>query len=314
VTRVALVGCGRWGRFIARDLRALGCEVVAVARSDESRARAVAAGVCSIVARLDALPAVDAAVVATPVSTHARIVVALLDRHIPIFVEKPLTSDERTARSLLERARDRVFGMDKWRYHPGIRVLADLASARALGRVLGLRTLRMGWLDRAYDVDAAFHLMPHDLAICLEVLGFLPEPRAAVAEVAGGHAMGYVATLGADPFAVIEVSERRRRHFREVRLFCEEGTATLTDAYATSIVLSRHADVGPPPPVKTVPVSGEMPLLAELAAFVAHVQGEGPPPRSGLDDAVAIVAHIARIRALAGMEPVREPWPDEPER
>jgi Trk K+ transport system NAD-binding subunit len=34
---VGLVGCGRWGRHILRDLVALGCEVHVVARSEESR-------------------------------------------------------------------------------------------------------------------------------------------------------------------------------------------------------------------------------------------------------------------------------------
>ena len=38
--RVALVGCGRWGRHILRDLIALGCEVPVVARSEASVERA----------------------------------------------------------------------------------------------------------------------------------------------------------------------------------------------------------------------------------------------------------------------------------
>ena len=37
---VGLVGCGRWGRHILRDLVSLGCEVPVVARSDASVARA----------------------------------------------------------------------------------------------------------------------------------------------------------------------------------------------------------------------------------------------------------------------------------
>jgi D-arabinose 1-dehydrogenase-like Zn-dependent alcohol dehydrogenase len=67
--RVALVGCGRWGGHILRDLLAIGCDVPVVARSDESRERARGHGATEIVAHLGELPPVDAAVVATPTTT-----------------------------------------------------------------------------------------------------------------------------------------------------------------------------------------------------------------------------------------------------
>jgi len=58
--RVGLVGCGRWGRLILRDLKALGCWVVVAARSPASIANAQAAGADAVVADIDELPPVDA--------------------------------------------------------------------------------------------------------------------------------------------------------------------------------------------------------------------------------------------------------------
>lgn len=305
--RIALVGVGRWGRYAARDLRTLGCEVVAVARSEESIARARAVGAESIVGSISEIPEVDAAVVCTPTTNHAATIAELLPRGIPIYVEKPLTTDRENARALLGLASDRVFVMDKWRYHGGVAKLAEIARSGRIGEVRGLQSLRMGWRDRPSDVDAFFHLMVHDLAICLEILGHLPPPRAAVAEICGGEALGGVATLGTSPFAVLEVSERRRNHFREVRVFGSLGTATLTDAMSSEVRVSLHAGSDDRVDLERVPFENPMPLFAELAAFVAFVRGGAPPPKSSLADALAIVEHIVAIRELAGLAPSHEP-------
>lgn len=304
--RVGVVGVGHWGRHVARDLCTLGCRVIAVARSAESIERARIVGVDRVVSTVDALPEIDAAVVCTPTTTHAATINLLLPRRIPIFTEKPLTADLDNAHALLAAAPERVFVMDKWRYHNGVRALAEIARDGRIGTIAGLQSLRMGWRERPSDVDAVFHLMTHDLSICLEVLGSLPAPRAAVAEVYEGEAMGVVATLGTSPYAVLEVSERRRQHFREVRLFGSLGTATLTDAMSREIRISRHAHGDTRTALELVPFEEEMPLFAELRAFVAYVRGEGPAPKSSLADAVAIVERLVQIRALAGLSPFHE--------
>ena len=47
--KIGLVGCGRWGKHILRDLVALGCDVTVVARSTVSRERASSGGATRIV-------------------------------------------------------------------------------------------------------------------------------------------------------------------------------------------------------------------------------------------------------------------------
>ena len=91
--RVALVGCGRWGALVLRDLRGLGCEVPVVARSEAS----VGAGDCGGAARScrpsTTLPPVDAVVVATTTSSHPEVLDQRSPLGVPVFVEKPLCSD-----------------------------------------------------------------------------------------------------------------------------------------------------------------------------------------------------------------------------
>jgi predicted dehydrogenase len=295
--RVGLAGCGRWGRLILRDLIALGCDVPVVARSEASRERALEGGAETIVADIASLGAVNGVVVATPTATHADVVAEALELGVPVFVEKPLTADVASARRLAAAAPDRLFVMDKWRYHPGVRELARIAQSGELGPVVGIHSRRVTLGHRYSDVNTVWIHAPHDLAIVLEVLGRVPEPRHAVSELVGGEIAGLTATLGESPWVVIEVSTLAPAPRRELRLVCERGVAQLDGGYAEEVVIARAGKIQEDA-VERRPVPGELPLLAELRAYVDYLQG-GPPPQSSAADAVAIVESVAGMIALA---------------
>jgi predicted dehydrogenase len=297
-SRVALLGCGRWGRHILRDLLSLGCEVPVVARSEESRERARAGGASEIVDDIAALGSVDGVVIATPTSTHAEVVGEALEFGVPVFVEKPLTNDVASARRLAEAAPDRLFVMDKWRYHPGVQELARIAQSGELGAPVGIHSRRVTLGHRYTDVDTVWIHAPHDLAIALEVLGEVPPPRSAVPELVGGELMGVTALCGTSPWLVVEVSTLAPGHRRELRLVCEDGVAQLDGAEAGAVVVARAGGIDADSVERRL-IAEEMPLLAELRAFVEHVQG-GPPPLSSAADAVVIVEAVAAMIELSG--------------
>jgi predicted dehydrogenase len=287
------VGCGSWGRYILRDLLSLGCSVSVVARSPESRARAE--GADTIVGSVAELPEVDAIVIATPTTTHATVIEQALERGVPVFVEKPLTNDVAAADRLAAAAGERLFVMDKWRYHPGVELLRDLARDGSLGAVRGLLTTRIGWGNPHDDVDAAWVLAPHDLSIALEILGELPGARAAVADLSGDDVQGLVGLLGERPWHRLEISVRWPERRREVQLVCEEGVALLADGYSEHVLVHRDGADEP----ERREIAAELPLLRELRAFIEHLQG-GLPPRSSAAEGALVVRRIAELRALAG--------------
>jgi predicted dehydrogenase len=300
--RVALAGCGRWGRHILRVLLTLGCDVPVVARSEASIERAREGGAAEIVADVGSLAAVDGVVVATPTSTHAEVVEEALGLGVPVFVEKPVTADVDSARRVAAIAPDRLFVMDKWRYHPGVLELARIAQSGELGPVVGIHARRVG-LGHAYsDVNAVWILAPHDLSIALEVLGQVPEPRHAVPEMVDGEIAGLTAVLGDSPWVVVEVSTLAPAHRRELRVVCEQGVAQLDGGYADHVVVGRAGKIGKDS-VEHRAIAGELPLLAELRTFVEHLRG-GPPPRSSAADAVTIVERVAAMIDLATAEGV----------
>lgn len=295
--RVAVVGSGRWGRLIVRDLVALGCSVVAVARSTESRARALESGADEIVEAPADLGEVDGIVVATPTNTHAEVLRIVLGAYrVPVFVEKPLTDDVDALPSLLERGGDRLFVMDKWRYHPGILAIGEMVRSAEFGAVMSMHTRRLSWGQSHDDVDAVWILAPHDLSIVLEVLGYLPPARAAVGGVGAKPDGWLVGLLGDAPKVAIHVSSLSSLRERRIEVEFESAVVALEDAYAEGLrILRRGTD-----DEEIRPIGTEMPLLTELTMFVEHLRG-GPPPKSSAYDAALIVRRLAELRSMAGI-------------
>jgi predicted dehydrogenase len=294
-TSIALVGCGRWGRNILRDLVALGCDVVVADTSGASRHHALQHGAIAVLDDARDLARISGIVVATPTTTHAAVIETLLPHGVPVFCEKPLTANGADAARLVHRAGDRLFVMDKWRYHPGVEMLRDVARSGEIGPAQGVETARHGWENPHTDVDAIWILAPHDLSIALEILGDLPPPDRADGARHDGAAVALSGVLGRSPWVKIDVSITQKAR-REVRLHCRDGVATLPDGYSDHVLIARHGGVS-----KRRPVSTELPLLRELRAFVAHVGG-GPPPRSRAADGALIVQRLEELRALAALD------------
>jgi predicted dehydrogenase len=235
--------------------------------------------------------------VSTQTATHAEVIEEALELGVPVFVEKPMTADVDSARRLAAAAPDRLFVMDKWRYHPGVRELARIAESGELGPVVGLHCRRVTLGHRYSDVNTVWIHAPHDLAVALDVLGELPEPRLAVPELVDGEIAGMTAVLGDSPWLVVEISTLAPGHRREMRLVCEQGVAQLDGGHAEHVIVA-HAPEIHEDAVERRSIAGELPLLAELRAFVEHLEG-GPPPRSSAADGVLIVERVAAMIDLA---------------
>jgi len=297
--RISLAGCGRWGRHILRDLFALGAEVAVADPNPEARQYAKAAGARKVAGTLREVGPCDGIVVATPASTHAAVIQQALRENVPVFVEKPMTSDAHTARQLAAKGLGRLFVMDKWRYHPGIEALGNLRKCGELGAALGMSIRQVGWGSPQKDVDIAWTLLPHSLSIVLEVLGDVPRVRQAFAEIVDGKIVGIDAVLGGAPWIVVEISERTPIKRREFSLHCQDGVAWLDDAAAGFVSLAR---TGPGTgtnacDIQRRSISSELPLLRELRAFVEHLGG-GPEPRSSAAEGALIVERIDELRTL----------------
>ena len=259
-------------------------------------ARAQQGGAASIATDTIQLPDVEGYVVAVATTAHTEVVSEALASGLPVFVEKPMTADVESARRLA--GEQRLFVMDKWRYHPGVGALRDLTSSGRFGAPALIATTRHSTFNPHHDVDAVWILAPHDLAIVLEILGRVPAAVSAVGESDGLEA-SLIGLLGDEVTGVVDVSSRGHGFRRAVRVVYDSAVAVLGDGYADSIDV-MITKPGREPTQESIPISGEMPLLLELDAFVKHLGG-GPTPRSSAAEGAMIVERIAELRTMAGI-------------
>jgi predicted dehydrogenase len=298
--QIGLIGCGAWGRHILRDLKSCGAIVHVVAPSERSRGNAREHQADSIVGSIAALPRVDGYIVAAPTSLHAEIIEALLPTGRPIFTEKPMTSDPASARRIATAAGDRVFVMDKWRYHPGIERMREEIVGGTVGQIQGIHIQRWGWGCPHRDVNAIWILMPHDLSIALHWLGEIPPLSFVRPTLPNAIDTGLIVQLrapGGLPIT-IDMSIAAPEHRRTFTIVGSKASLELRDSYDTAIRIRRGAPADADAKTETIEIAQDLPLLLEIKAFLAHLDG-GPPPMSSAKDACVIVERLAEIEAAA---------------
>jgi predicted dehydrogenase len=242
--RIGLIGCGKWGRLILRDLLACGAEVRVIGLTTASLEAAVALGAHSTSCDLSGLEQMDGFVVATPTATHAEVIDRLAPMGRPIFVEKPMTADVLSARRLAAASEGQLFVMDKWRYHPGIDAMRAEIAAGRVGEVLAIRTTRWGWGNRHGDVSALWILAPHDLAIVLHLVGDIPPVSSAYPVSARQPDLGVTAHLRADrgPSVTLDIGIASPDHRRQCLVIGSRATLHLRDSYDNRVFVRD----GPP--------------------------------------------------------------------
>lgn len=295
--RIGLIGCGKWGRNILRDLVSLNVETTVCDPVSDARELASRQGAKQTFPSVGDLPNnLDGYIIASPAGQHLGNIEALLSTDRPVYVEKPLTIDVADARKLeaIPGVEERVFVMHKWRFHPGVRKLSDLVSNGELGRVIGLRLQRTNWAETHQDVDCALQLLPHDLSIVLHLLGYLPAVEIVVANPLGGSRIGLWASLF-DEYrqrrVTLEANNMLPGNVRSCAVGFEQGVAILSSHHPEEIRFQRFGDEA----VQSIPTTTEMPLLLELKAFLEHLQGE-MPPMSPISDEIQILECISEIR------------------
>jgi predicted dehydrogenase len=178
--RVAIAGLGYWGPNIARNLASLeGVELTwCCDASDATRERiAPMFPESQFTGDLDEVLAdegVDAVALATPVPTHARLAVRVLQAGKHCFVEKPLaqsTTDAEAAVAAAQTAERILMVGHLLEYHPGVVKLKELIDGGELGRILYIYGNRLNLGQLRADENALWSLGAHDVSVLLRLAG-----------------------------------------------------------------------------------------------------------------------------------------------
>lgn len=325
VPNVALIGCGRWGRNIARALSSLGA-LRAVADPAAALVQPIAddLGVEAVTQAETVLnrPDIEAVAIAAPAAGHARLVQAALAAGRHVFVEKPLALSLADAEACAEAARaaGKVLMVGHLlQYHPAFRRLVQAVQDGAIGRVRHVSSHRLNPGAIRTEETALFSLAPHDVSMVLALCGRAPDTvQATSASISGaGVPDAYWANLGfgGDVTAHIQVSWLSPFKEHKLTVLGETGALVFEDTAAADRKLVLYRDPvdrsGAAPAYRksdgeAVPYDAGEPLKAEMSAFLDAVRGRSAT-RTGPDEAIPVLAVLRRIEDAAAQPAVMAP-------
>lgn len=284
--RIAVVGAGAFGKNHLRVLDAHpAAALVAAVDSDPAAASQAATQFhCDpLTSYRDLTGKVDAAVIATPTTTHEEIAAHLMQQGIDVMIEKPIAASVAAAERLTALAAEtgRVLQVGHLeRFNPAVRALEKLVSLPLFFEVHRLSVFS----PRSLDVDVVLDLMIHDLEIILALTGTEPEEvRAAgisilskkvdIANVRLAFPGGVIANLTAS-----RVSTER---VRKLRLFQPSQYISIDygkqELMAVGVTPERQVQFLP------APVTKDEPLRLELEHFLDCVRTRQKPLVSGAE-------------------------------
>lgn len=317
--KVAVVGCGRWGRNHVRNHAELG-SLAGVVDADPALAAEQAArhGV-PVLSFDDAVrdPGIAGLVFALPPSRNLPLGRRALDAGKHLFVEKPLALSVADGDALCRLAgeRGRVLMVGHiLQYHPAFAELLRITGQGRLGRLVSIVSTRLDLGAIRREEDALWALAPHDLSMILALAGEEPDR---VEAFAGYHTHPAIAdtttlALGFPGGLTAEVRSSWLHPYKEQRL-----VAVGTDAMAVfddrepwerKLVLhpyrvaetGRTASVGRDDPVP-VPLAEGEPLRLECVAFLDAIRSGEPPRTDGREGlAVLRVLEVASAALRSG--------------
>jgi UDP-2-acetamido-3-amino-2,3-dideoxy-glucuronate N-acetyltransferase len=179
---VALVGCGYWGKNIARNLHQLGAldwvvdESPKVLQSVKSAYKGVRT--TRDYARVLKDPKLRAVALASPAALHYEMALRALQAGKDVFVEKPLALQVAQAQELVRLAekKKRVLMVGHiLQYHPAIVKLKQLVDAGELGEINYVYSNRANLGKVRHEENILWSFAPHDIDVILLLMSALPE-------------------------------------------------------------------------------------------------------------------------------------------
>lgn len=179
--KIGLIGCGQWGRNLARNLTALNA-LKAACDSNPVVLEEVHALYPHVAVALDASallddPEIQGCVIATPAAFHAELARRALEAGKDVLVEKPLALTVREGEALVELAeqRGRVLMVGHLlEYHPATEKLRELVATGEIGKIQYVYSNRLNLGRIRTEENALWSFAPHDIHVFLRLLGELP--------------------------------------------------------------------------------------------------------------------------------------------
>jgi len=322
--RVAVVGCGYWGKNLVRNFYNLGAlsMVIDATEAGRFRSRQIAPDV-PVYESIDmALSAdIQGIVIATPAETHYDLAKRSLRAGKDVFVEKPMTLRYQEGLDLVREAdaTGRILMVGHvLEYHPAIVKLLEMVQSDELGKVRYIYSNRLSLGKIRREENILWSFAPHDIAVILRLVGEMPFQVSATggAYIQPNIADVTVTDLLFDNGVRAHIFVSWLHPFKEQRLVVigSKKMASFDDVSKALVLYDQRVEwkEGQPIPVKNagevVEFSQDEPLRRECEAFLEAMETRRPPVtdgRSGLR--VLRVLQAAERSLVMNGEPVKLP-------
>lgn len=179
--KVAVLGCGYWGKNLVRNFRELGALglICDVSTEGAERARGLAPEVdfCHSFEEVFRRKEIDALILATPAETHEELAIQAMRAGKDVYVEKPmaLTVAQGERMQAMAEKHTRILMVGHiLEYHPAILKLRELIESGELGEIQYIYSNRLNFGKIRTEENALWSFAPHDIAVILRLLGECP--------------------------------------------------------------------------------------------------------------------------------------------
>jgi UDP-2-acetamido-3-amino-2,3-dideoxy-glucuronate N-acetyltransferase len=281
MTKILLLGLGRWGVNHLRNLNSMPVElyVAEVGAKQLEPARKLGLPDARLTTNYkDFIAKVDCVVIVTPAQSHFALCKEFLEAGKDVFVEKPLTLANEDSKALAELAarKGRILQVGHiLRFDPATLWMRDAIQSGQFGRVNMIRGHFGGFKRPRNDSGVMFADGIHFVDLFNFILGALPKSVLAI-----HHDF---MSRGMDDMSFVSLE------FREV-IVCGDKMSAVCDynvaQYKIKTYENRHERIGNDfkaveGTVHQVECPPEEPLLAELRAFVDSIQTRKAPRADG---------------------------------
>ncbi len=179
--RIAVIGCGMWGRNIVRNFYNLNV-LDTVCDIDDENLKKVTEQYPGVKTTKDFNEVLNnknitAVAVVTPSHTHFKLVKAMLEAGKNVYVEKPISTVAQEARDLSELAHEKGLVLMVGHlllYHPAVNRLKMLIEDGVLGDIVYAQSDRLNVNFHKNDRSVMWDLAPHDVSMISYVTGKTP--------------------------------------------------------------------------------------------------------------------------------------------
>jgi UDP-2-acetamido-3-amino-2,3-dideoxy-glucuronate N-acetyltransferase len=303
LTKVAVVGSGKWGTNLARNFNELGA-LECICEVDEKRISELKRiygnmQICRDIESVLTRSSIEGVVIATPPVCHYELAMKALEAGKHVFIEKPMTLHVWESQKLNEtaKARKRILMVGHiLLYHPAYVTLKKLVDDGVLGDLCYIHAQRVGLGRVRQEEDVVFSLAPHDISAMLFLFQEAPIAlscfgmnylQKGIMDIAflnlkfPGKKIGHINVSWLSPEKVRQHTVVGTKKMARIDEVSGKGMLTLYDSSVARENLAIHEG-----PAETVELAADEPLKMECSHFLSVLQS-GKEPRSdgaqGLD-------------------------------